>query len=232
MKINRLLFLLIVFSTNDLIGQISTGNVVIKLDGNYIKSEDENGVITNYTNTKGQFLNAGTSIGYFFTDKFLLGAGLDFVWDKETRQNLLFINNFHQEEEMKMTSKAFLPNIYLEFYYPIINKLYFNTNLKIRFGKINSDYETNIFGIDVPSEIYSLTDTIPSYHFSTSNKVESDYFSSQISPELTYFVSSRFSVCLGLGGVEYSMIDGKSENSGWAVNFNPTYWSLGIKIKI
>jgi hypothetical protein len=232
MKKNSLLFLLIVLSTIDLFGQISAGNLVITLDGNYIKSKVENGVTTNYDITKGQYLYVVPSIGFFLTDRFLVGAGLDCVWEKETRQSALNFNNFYQKEEMKTTSKAFLPNIYLGYYFPIFNKLYFNTNLKFSFGKIKSDYQTNCTGTTISTSIYSISDTIPSYHRTDSQKTDFDYFSSQINPELNYFISSKFSLCLGLGGIEYSILDGKSENSAWAVNFNPIYWRLGIKFKI
>jgi hypothetical protein len=53
-----------------------------------------------------------------------------------------------------------------------------------------------------------------------------------IYPALTYFISERFSLNLGLGGIAYSMINWKKDNSSWAINFNPNVWEFGVKVKI
>jgi len=59
-----------------------------------------------------------------------------------------------------------------------------------------------------------------------------DLFKVEIIPELTYFISSRFGLCLGLGGIEYSMLDWETDNSSRIINFNTVNWRFEIKVKI
>jgi len=231
----NVLIVLIAFSTLDLFSQIAKGKIIISVDGNYLQTTTESGVSTNQNLAKGKNLSVGTSVGYFITDRFIAGVGLDYYWNKESRRTELMINRFFQAEDMNIKSKAFLPNIYLGYYYQIINKLYINTNLKFSYGKIKSDYTTLISGnVDYPNDTYIvLTDLYsPRYVKGYEGRSEVDFFSSILFPEVTYFISSNFSLCLGLGGLEYSMTDWKTDNSNWRINFNPVYWRFGIKMKI
>lgn len=218
-----MLIVFIVLSTMDLFGQISKGNFIISFDGNYMKTNTESGVMTNRLNSSGQYLSIGSSLGYFFSNRFIIGIALDYNWRKEKRFSKLLINNLMQQEGMYIKSKVILPNIYLGLYFPITNKLYFNTNLKFSYGIINADYKT----------IYwAVSDSTLTYIRGYSDESKSDFFSAQICPELTYFITPKFGLCLGLGGIGYSLIDWKKENSFWIVNFNPSYWEFGFKVKI
>lgn len=231
----QLLIALLVLSTMDLFSQIDKGKIIISVNGNYTKSTSENGVLTNQTTVQGKYLNIGASFGYFLTDKFIAGFGLDYSWNKETRSNTLMINRFSQYEGIDLKSTAVLPNIYLGYYYQVINKLYFNTNLKLSYGKVKSEYNDLLVGdVHYPADtIISVTDQYSaSYMFSKAGSTEVDFFSAQVLPELNYFVSQKISLCLGLGGIEYSMIDWKTDNSNCTINFSPAYWRFGIKIKL
>lgn len=231
----NLLIILIAFSTLDLFSQIDKGNVIFSVDGNYMKTTTENGVKSNQNVAQIKNLNIGTSVGYFITDRFIAGFGLDYYWNNESRTNELMINKFFQAEFMNMKSNVFLPNIYLGYYYPIINKLYINTNLKLRYGKLKSDYNTIIVGGVHYRTDSLLVTTDPSdlnYAKEYEGNSEVDFFSVKLFPELTYFMTSNLSLCLGLGGIEYSFSDWKTDNSNLMLNFNPVYWRLGIKIKI
>jgi hypothetical protein len=229
----NVLIAFIVFSTLDLFGQISKGKYIISLEGNYMKSNAENGVTTNLSSLNGQYLNIGFSYGGFFSDHFVFGVGFDYNWVKEARYNKLYVNNIIQLEKMDIKSNVFLPNIYLGFYFQIISKLYFNTNLKISYGIIKSDYETISAGsVNTISDSISIIDNNEPFLRSSTKESKSGYFSSQISPELTYFVSPKFGLFLGLGKIEYSVIDWKKESSNWVVNFNPSYWKFGLKVNI
>lgn len=226
---------LIALSTLDLFSQIDKGKIIVSIDGSYMKTTTESGVTTNQNVVQAKNLNIGTSVGYFITDRFIVGVGLDYYWNKESRTTELMINRFFQVEVMDIKSKAFLPNIYLGYYYPIINKLYIDANLKFSYGKIKSEYNTLIAGsVYYPTDTYIvLTDRYSSTYVNGSERSSDvDFFNAKIFPELTYFISSKFSLCLGLGGVEYSMSDWKTDNSSWIINFNPAYWRFGIKIKI
>lgn len=232
MKKNLLLSLM-VFAALNLFSQIEKGNISIGINGNYTKVNTQNGVTTNLNYTKGQYLNAGFDIGYFITDRLIAGAGFDYIGDKETRYNSLYFNNFVQMEEMDLKSKAFLPNVYLGYYYKVVSKLYFSTSLKLSYGKIKTEYSTTYAGggpfIDANGTIQSNNDP---YVKGSNGDSETDYFSAQIYPEVMYFITGKLGVCLNLGGIAYSINDWETNNSGFALNFKPDYWRFGIKVRL
>lgn len=227
------LFILAIFLTADLFSQINKGNLIISLDGNYMEVNTGAGVTTNQSNTNGHYLQIGSSIGYFLTDKWVAGIGLDYNREKEMRYNTLYFNMFYQAEEMNITSKSYLPYLFLGYYYPIIPKLYFNAKIKFSYGEITSEIHTLYAGAEVLStDSPYMGEISTSYAASFTSQSEFKYFSAGISPEIAYFVAARWGVYLGLGEIEYEMIDWKSDHSDWIVNFNPNHWRLGIKMKI
>jgi len=218
-----IIYILVFFSAIDLFSQIKKRDVIISVNGNYMKIITESGVTSNDIYIEGQYSNIGSSLGYCITDKFIVGIGLDYNWEKETRTNMLYFNQFAQIEQMNIESKTLLPNLYLGYYYQIINKVYFNANLNLSYGNVKSYYNTFLTGIDSISSTYEYI-----------NEFESNYefIAAKISPELTYFFSTSFSSFIGLGGIEFSLIDREFDNSSWGINFNPNHWIFGIKIKI
>ena len=230
MKRNALI-VLIVFSTMDLFSQINRGNTIMSFDGNYMKVNSENGVTTNRHSTQGQYLNVGPSIGYFITDRFVAGVGLDYYWEKEKRSNSMFINNeYVQMENMKIKSDALLPCLFAGYYYPINDKFYFSANLKISYGNIKTESHSLVATAKKMSvDELELIGSLPTVLTEQSANYDNDYFSTKITPELTYFVSRKLGLNLGLGGIAYSLNDWESDNSSWAINFNPNYWRLGVK---
>lgn len=227
-----LLSMLIILSVCDLFAQIEKGNILISGFGNYIKTATENGVTTNQNTTNVKSLNTGASIGYFFSNKFIFGVGLEYIHKKEVRYNSLFFNNFMQVAETAIKSQGFIPNVYMGYYIPIIPKLYFNTNLKLSFGQINSDFDEALLGSTAAIEENGAPSIGGLYIKYSHRSIKSDYFETQITPELTYNFMKSFSVYLGLGGVSYSMFDSEDDNSSWLISFNPNYWTMGIKIKL
>lgn len=107
--------------------------------------------------------------------------------------------------------------------------------MKFSSGKIKSEYNTLIAG-----SVYYPTDTMiiiadqysSTYVKGSEKSSKIDLFNAEILPELTYFISSKFGLCLGLGGIEYSMTDWETDNSSWTINFSPVNWRFGIKLKI
>ncbi|MDI3521738.1 hypothetical protein [Anaerophaga thermohalophila] len=227
-----LLLTVTILSTLHLFSQTEKGEIIISLDGNYRQSTTENGVTHNQNMTEGKYLDIGTSIGYFINSRLIAGIGLDYNWDKEVRENSLMINSYYQAEVTNVKSHVFLPNMYLGYYYPITTNLYINASLKFSYGKIKSEYDTFWAGsaYNPSNTSIELTDDYSASGQEGTSKV--DFFSVDIIPELTYFFSSRFSIYVGLGGVSYSLLEWDTDNSSWNVNFNPSYWKTGIKIRI
>lgn len=227
-----LLLTVTILSTLHLFSQTEKGEIIISLDGNYRQSTTENGVTHNQNMTEGKYLDIGTSIGYFINSRLIAGIGLDYNWDKEVRENSLMINSYYQTEVTNVKSNVFLPNMYLGYYYPITTNLYINANLKFSYGKIKSEYDTFLAGsaYNPSNTSIELTDDYSASGQEGTSKV--DFFSVDIIPELTYFFSSIFSIYVGLGGVSYSLLEWDTDNSSWIVNFNPSYWKTGIKIRI
>jgi hypothetical protein len=231
MKRNTLI-VLVVLSALNLHAQFEAGNTVVSLNGNYMKTNTESGVRTNQSSTNGQYLNVGASYGYFVTNQFVVGIGLDYNRTNETRSNLLYFNSFVQQEIMEVKSRIALPSVYMGYYQHIFNKLYFNANMKFGYGIIKSELNSAQAGVALENLEYNSVYGSSSHIIVTKSLFVNDYFGVGLNPELTYFVSPKLGICLGLGGVEYSMIDWSSDNTNWIVNFNPNYWKLGIKIKL
>jgi hypothetical protein len=238
MKKNCLLILIILLSIHSF-GQIGKGDIFISLDGNFMKSFSGSGVTTNEFNSSGKYLEVGSSVEYFFSNHLALGAGLDYQWTKETKYNQIFLKlpDFNLAlahfQMMDTKSHVYLPKVFLKHYILISNKLYFNTKLQFNYGKIMSQYET--FIIDSNNSNISdetVSENNPDYVTESSKESEDDFFSAQLGPEINYFITPKFSACLSLGGIEYGMFNWETDNSLWAVNFNPVYWKLGLKIKI
>jgi hypothetical protein len=234
------LFILIAFSSYDLFSQIDKGNYIISAEGHYAKTSTQDGVSLNWSKTEGQYLNTGASFGYFFSKGFVTGIGLDYIWKKEETVNELLIHNYAQFEQMDIKSRVLLPNLYVGYYFRLINKLYLNTSLKFSYGKIKTENNTQIitnaaftndtlyFNNPNPDPAYTLNDL-----YSSKENYENDLFDAIFYPEITYFISKNFGASLSLGGIEYSVIDGNiPDNSHWTINFNHNYWKFGVKIKL
>ncbi len=55
----------------------------------------------------------------------------------------MFFNDHNiQIEKMEIKSKVLLPGVFFGYYFPILSKFYFNANLGLNCGKINSVYAT------------------------------------------------------------------------------------------
>jgi len=222
-----------VFSALHLFSQLQKGNTIIAIEGNYIKANTQSGVTTNISYTQGKYLNGGISAGYFITGKFVAGLGLDYTWNKETRYNTLYFNNFYQQEQLSTKAHVILPNVYLAYYYQVVNKLYVSAGLKLNYGKIKSEYNTIYAGSGPFSDPSGTNPAINlPYVKGASGNSETDYFSATVSPELMYFASRRIGLSLNLGGITYAMNDWKTDNSNVIFCFKPDYWKFGIKFKL
>lgn len=227
----NVLIVLILLSTFDLYSQISEGNILISLDGGFRQVNTESGVTTNQLTSQERYLNLGPSVGYFITDRIVAGVGLDYYRDREVRTNNLLINyEYLQKERINLKSKGFLPGIYVAHYYPINNKLFFSTSVKISYGKIKTASYSIVAAAHYDNNDGSvLTPTSPAMNEHITESYDNDIFSGKISPEVAYFPVRSFGITLGLGGIEYALADWEANN--WIINFNPSFWCLGLNWK-
>jgi hypothetical protein len=110
-----------------------------------LNQASETGVTRNNNSVRINNFDAGVSVGFFLTDHWIGGVGLDYTMEKEERKNSLFImNDYVQYEFLDVQSQAILPCLFLEYYVPIVKKLYFNSSLNLSFGQVRSDLSTII----------------------------------------------------------------------------------------
>lgn len=224
--------LIILATSMTVYSQINKGTISASASGNYYNGSSSSGVVTNGFTTKGQNLNAGISIEYFVKNNYFIGVGFDYNWGKEDIFSTFSSNPFAQIEIMNVKSNLILPNIFGGYSLHVIDKLYLNMIIKFGYGRYsNNSYSDYIWG--------QHTDGGTIFQAGIVNEIlswESDdhfsYFGSSLSPEINYFFSEKFGLCLGLGGIEYAILDWNKDQSSWIVNFNPDYWKLGIKFKI
>lgn len=232
-----LLIILLSLSTFNLFSQLQKEAFTVSLLGNYTKTTSASGGASNNTSINEQNLNVGTSIGYNISNKFTLGVGLDYYWEKETRYSELYLQeqDYVQCDKIDLKSKALLPNIFVGYYYQVVNKLYLQANLKLSYGSLNS--KSDYFIASAGS--YSLGGFETGFDYDNispnsggSNEDKYDVFSAEINPELIYFLSKNIGAFVDFGGIEYSIIDWKKDNSNWVASVKPVYWQVGVKINI
>ncbi len=226
---------LLVLSFNlmlNLSAQMRKGNFIFSIDGNYIKTSSETGVISNLHVSEGKFLDLGFSIGYKVSNSFVAGIGIDYDWSKEKRKNQFSINRFHQMEQLNTKTNTFLPHAYLEYQYKIINKLFLCTKLRIGYGKINTDIHRYLVGFAAfqsDTQIQDVNDyDTYSGEFIEENDVNA--FNVCLCPKFTYCIFPKLGFSLGLGGIEYVKINWEKDYSSWVVNFHPNNWRFGVEV--
>jgi hypothetical protein len=206
---------------------------LISASGNYIQNSSDNGTTTNTNATFGKYLDASLSAGVFVSDKFVVGLGLDYYWSKEQRKSFFFINQHNplmEREFMTIRSDGVVPEIFAGYYFKILNNFYFNVNLEVGVGRLKSETESIIVtSIDFTQG--SVVNEVSSYLLTHEYSEKYDYFRSGIRPTLNYFITKHLGICLTMGQVEYSFFDWDTDNSNWAVSFNPSYWTYGFKLK-
>lgn len=199
-----LISILILISTCNLFAQIAKGKILITVSGNYRNNEN----FGNGNKPKSDALNIGGSIGYFFSDRFVAGGGLDYNHQHE----LDYYTSspiYPSRQSMTLTVKGLFPYVYMGYYLPIVPKLYFNTNFKVSTGQDKTTIE------DSPTNYYNF---------------ETERVEAQITPELSYFFAKQVGVYLGFGGLSYITSKSMSaDTKNWLVNFNPEYWKIGFK---
>jgi hypothetical protein len=227
--------LLIIFSTIRLFAQIGKGDMIISLNGSYFQTNTGQGVSTNYMSTYGKYLSVGTSFEYLVTEKFVVGFGLDFNYNKELVLSRLFLfDSYMQQDLMEYKSKALVPDFYIGYYQQIVNKLFFNASFIVSYAKYHTEYIGNIASRrDLTSDSLAtyFSYTLSIFDEYVEDEIKNDFLSARLCPEIIYFINENFGIYIDLGEISYSIIDWESDNSIWMINFNPNHWKLGVKFK-
>jgi len=222
----KLLLTFMLIGSTSLVAQMKTGDFIISMDGNYIKNSSSFGVTQNAFTTSNNQLTLSPSISIFANKSLFMGIGADLIWQKNDNTNTLLLSDYLQMEKMNIKSRAIVPYLFAGYYIPLIKNLYFNGNLKVGYGNLHTDTKSNLAGMTVGT-------SSSSYPTASESRFQNDtpFLGTALNPELVYFFSDKLGLSLGLGSIEYDMYDWKTENSSVLVNFNPTYWRVGFKIK-
>ncbi len=223
-----------IFSFSYSFSQIQQGDLQLSFTGNYSKTTSQSGVIYNGDIAQTKNLNTGLSFGYFVQNNLVFGVGLDYGWQNEVKNGSLFLVDLVNQLSTSTTkTHVIAPYLFGEMYFPVVNRLYFSTNLKAGFGFVNSKYDSKVANVSNPIipntiTISNLSETKLSQ---ISGESSSEFLGLKLSPKITYYLTDNFGVNLTMGGIEYNVIDWSLKNSAFLANFNPQFWELGINLK-
>lgn len=96
-KRNKIFVIFLLIFSPIIKGQINKGNFLFSLNGNYIKASKEDGTSMNYISSNFKDLYIGSKISYVINNKFFIGVGLDYYWNKKHKQSFykLLINYYN-----------------------------------------------------------------------------------------------------------------------------------------
>jgi hypothetical protein len=234
------LFFIFSISVSNLFAQQKKGDNYIGINGMYNTTISQDGVEGNSIAVKSHLLNMGMALSGSMNNHFLIGIGLDYVSQNDDRNSSFIFHNQNNDyikyETMNLKSHVFLPNLFVGYYSHIVDRLYFNSNLKLSYGQVktNTDGQQVSFKYTPPATTIGIPSGTVDVPVVYTNKAEdkTDFASTAIIPELNYYFSNNFGLTLGLGGIQYSLTKWKTENSSFTVNFNPSNWQIGAKIRI
>ena len=119
---------------------------------------------------------------------------------------------------------------------PVWRNLYFTPGFYLGYGTIGGNNTGTVAYRTLLNPIpeFQLTegDSPTSYAGGYEIKISSNYFYVQLSPELTWFFSNRIGLNIQTGRLGINVIDSDWRNSSKQINFNPSFWKLGIILKL
>ena len=218
-----------------LYGQESESGFVIRLDGNYNETTSSNMLqFINANNTVNKGGNVSLSAGYMYKH-WLFGLGFEYSREKATASGLLYDQASASMEQSKATLNMYGGMLYTNYYFQIYRNLYFTPGFYIGYGNIKGDYSGTVASLPSASDYmidYPLDGSAGSSYYEYRKEISSNYFYMQLSLELVWFFSNRFALNAQLGGLSIGVIDFDWSNSSKQINFNPSFWKLGILFKI
>jgi hypothetical protein len=238
MKLTILLFAFL-YSTFLLHSQVKKGDNVISLNGMYTKNTTQDGVMGNSMTVNNRHLNLGATFTSYVTNHLLLGFGLDYISQKDLRTSELILNDGHnvnsrimRYETLNLKSTAPLPFLLVGYNMDVTNKLNFNANLKINYGKVSTTIDDQTIYQQSLIVNTTLSSYIPMSTMTSISKEKNDFAAASIIPEMTYFFTNQIGLSVALGGIQYSITDWKTSKSDFWINLSPNTWLVGLKYKL
>jgi len=211
-------------------GQEIENNFIFRLDGNY-NEVNTNNMLQNINAYSAVSKNGNVSLSAGYKHRnWLFGLGFEYSQSKTTAIGKSVYKQHDAQpfeitafgERNEITLNMYGGVLYTSYYLPIYRNLYFTPGFFLGYGCIKGDYRGAV-------EL-----TLSNFSISNSGYYEGEispnnYFYMQLSPELTWFFSNHFGLNLQMGGLGINAVD-----SDWSkqINFNPSFWKLGILFKI
>ena len=237
------------FTAICLYGQENENGFIFRLDGNYNETATSNALqYVNAYNAESRNGNVSVSAGYLY-QHWRVGLGFEYNRSKST-----ILGELVEERPIAVseTGLSVMSSIFLEQnavrlnsygglfsvnrYLPVWRNLYFTPGFYLGYGRITGNYTGTVVlyqGLlsPIPGILYDLSD-MQNYAGSYEQDISQSYFYMQLSPELTWFFSKHFALNIQMGGAGIDVIDFEWSNSSKQINFNPSFWKLGIVFKI
>ena len=228
--------------------QINSNGFVFRLNGNYNETNTDNMLQNiNAYSAVNKTGNVSLSAGYM-RQHWLFGLSFEYSRNKtiadgvSSYKQLLFdeqqskIVMSASRERSNVTSNMYGGMLYTNYYLPIYRNLYFTPGFYLGYGHIKGDYSglaaSRLLIVDNNSSSIYLSNATGTLNTAYEGKISSNYFYTQLSPELTWFFSNRFGLNLQAGGLGINVIDSDWRNASKQINFNPSFWKLGILFKL
>jgi len=225
-----------------LYGQVNENGFVIRLNGNYNETTTSNMLqYVNVYNAVTKNGNVSLSTGYIIHQHWLFGLDFEYNHNKTTTEGMLLERSSSGAnvflEQGKVSLNMYGGIFYTSYYLPIYRNLYFTPGFYLSYGAIKGNYSgltisASSYPTDSSWQLISSQDQSGTSLYSYGNKISSCYFYMQLSPELTWFFSKHFGLNIQMGGLGINVVDFDWSNSSKQINFNPSFWKLGILFKI
>jgi len=223
--------------------QINSNGFVFRLNGNYNETNTDNMLHNiNAYSAVSKTGNVSLSAGYM-RQHWLFGLGFEYSRNKTIADGTLYERLYDEQsrivttafrEQSEVTLNMYGGMFYTNYYLSIYRNLYFTPGFYLGCGHIKGNYSRLtgarqlIFKEENSLSVYLKETPITDYE----GKISSNYFYTQLSPELTWFFSNRFGLNLQAGGLGIDVIDSDWRNASKQINFNPSFWKLGILFKL
>jgi hypothetical protein len=237
---NKMIFLVVgLLSGVYLHGQVNSNGFVFRIDGNYNETTI-NSALSSVTGYNAKSKNGSVSISAGYLDRYwLFSLGFEYSHNKTDALGMLKVptqtTTFLLSEQNIISLNSYGGVLGVNYFLPVWRNLYFSPGFHLGYGTIGGDNSNFIVSTSIPNtyDQFVVSEIDSRLYASTyESKISSSYFSMQLSPELTWFFSNHLGLTLQAGGFGIRVVDSDWCNSDKQINFNPSFWKLGIIFKI